>query len=89
MPMNDVVELGRMTIQTALLVSAPLLLIATFVSLVVSILQVLTSVQDSTVATVPRLGATAIAAVVMLPWILRHLAAFTTTIIHDLPRWGR
>ena len=89
MPMTDVVELGRLTVQTAVLVAAPLLVIATIVSLVVSILQVLTSVQDNTVATVPRLGATAVAAVLLLPWMLRHLATFTTTIINDLPRWTR
>ncbi len=89
MPMRDIIDLGRMTIQTALMVAAPLLLLATAVSLVISILQVLTSIQDNTVATVPRLAATAVGAVLLLPWMLRHLAAFTTNILHDLPRWTR
>lgn len=83
MPMADVVDLGRKTLQTALFVGAPVLLIATVVSLAISIVQVLTSVQDSTVATVPRLAASAIAIILLLPWMLRHLAAFTVGLFSD------
>jgi len=45
--------------QTTLLIGAPILAIATVISLAISIVQVLTSVQDATVATVPRLLAAA------------------------------
>ena len=59
MPMETVVELGRRTLEAALMVCAPILLIATVVSVTVNVLQVLTSVQEMTIATVPRLLATA------------------------------
>lgn len=83
MPLENVVELGRISIQTALMVGAPILAIATLISLLISILQVLTSVQDATVATVPRLLAAAVACVLLMPWMLRHLGNFTVQLFSD------
>jgi len=83
MPLESVVELGRVSIKTAIMVGAPILLIATVVSLLISILQVLTSVQDATVATVPRLLAAAVAGVLLLPWMLRHLGNLTVQLFSD------
>jgi flagellar biosynthetic protein FliQ len=83
MPVERVVELGRITMQTTLLIGAPILAIATVISLAISIVQVLTSVQDATVATVPRLLAAAVAAVLLMPWMLRRLAGFTVQLFSD------
>ncbi len=83
MPVERIVELGRMTLHTTLLVGAPILAIATLVSLAISIVQVLTSIQDATVATVPRLLAAAAAAVLLMPWMLRKLGAFTIHLFSD------
>ncbi len=81
--METVVELGRVTMQTALIVCAPILAIATLVSLLISVVQVLTSVQDATVATVPRLFAVAIAALLLMPWMLRQLANLAVRLFSD------
>ena len=83
MPLENVVELGRVSIQTAILVGAPILATATLISLTISILQVLTSVQDATVATVPRLLAAAVASVLLMPWMLRHLGNLTVQLFSD------
>jgi len=83
MPVERVVELGRVTMQTTLLIGAPILAIATVISLAISIVQVLTSVQDATVATVPRLLAAAVAVVLLMPWMLRRLAMFTLQLFSD------
>ena len=72
-----------MTLHTTLLVGAPILAIATLVSLAISIVQVLTSIQDATVATVPRLLAAAAAAVLLMPWMLRKLGMFTIKLFSD------
>jgi len=69
--------------QTTLLIGAPILAIATVISLAISIVQVLTSVQDATVATVPRLLAAAVAVVLLMPWMLRRLAMFTLQLFSD------
>ena len=83
MPLEQVIQLGRNTLEYAILAALPLLGIATVVSIVINILQVLTSIQDQTVSTVPRLLATALSAMYLLPWMLRHLAAFTIQLFSD------
>ena len=52
---EQVVELARRTIEAAFWVSAPVLLSAMLVGLIINIGQVMTSIQDMTVSTVPRL----------------------------------
>jgi flagellar biosynthetic protein FliQ len=83
MPMETVVELGRRTLEAALMVVAPILLVATVVSLTVNVIQVLTSIQEMTIATVPRLLATAAALLLLMPWMLRRLAQFTLQILSN------
>ncbi len=83
MPMENVVELGRVSVKTAMMVGLPILAIATLISLVISVLQVLTSIQDSTVATVPRLLAAAAASVFLMPWMLRQLGNLTVKLFSD------
>jgi flagellar biosynthetic protein FliQ len=77
METDQVVALFRHTLQMALLMGTPLLLIAVFVSLLVNVVQVLTSLQDQTLSTVPRLAAMAMAILLLFPWMLRKLMFFT------------
>jgi len=81
--METVVELGRRTLEAALMVVAPILLVATVVSLAVNVIQVLTSIQEMTIATVPRLLATAAALLLLMPWMLRKLMQFTLQILSN------
>ena len=83
MPMETVVQLGRTTMQMALVTAAPILVVATVVSLVVNVVQVLTSLQETTVSTVPRLLVTAVAAAVLLPWTLQRLSTFAYQLLSD------
>jgi flagellar biosynthetic protein FliQ len=83
MTMEQVVDLGRRTMETTLLLAAPILVIAMLVSLVINVLQVLTSVQESMISTVPRLVVTAAAAFVLMPWMLRRIAMFTVQLFSD------
>jgi len=80
---EQVVALFRNTLQMALLMGAPLLLIAVFVSLLVNVVQVLTSLQDQTLSTVPRLAAVAAAVLVLMPWMVRRIGMFTLQLFSD------
>jgi flagellar biosynthesis protein FliQ len=71
------ITLLRSTLEIAFFLAAPLLLIATAVSLVVNVAQVLTSLQDQTISQVPRLTAMAVASLLLMPWMLRKLVVFT------------
>jgi flagellar biosynthesis protein FliQ len=83
MNMEMIVALSRRTLEEALLVSAPVLAVGILVSLIVSVLQVMTSVQEVTISTVPRLAAAAVAMFLMMPWMLRHLVGFTVQLFGD------
>ena len=81
------VELARRTMETAFLVSTPILVVATAVGLLVSLFQVMTSIQDMTLSTVPRLFAVALATFVLLPWSLRTVMKFTLEVLTDFRRF--
>jgi flagellar biosynthetic protein FliQ len=81
-----VVQLARETLLTALLLVTPILAVATIVSLLINIAQVMTSIQEHTVATVPRIAVVAITTFVMLPWMLRKLMSFTVQLFADFRR---
>jgi flagellar biosynthesis protein FliQ len=83
MAAEPVVELARRTIEMAIWLAAPLLVIATVVSLLINVVQVLTSLQETTLSTVPRLAAVAVASVLLMPWMVRRLGMFTLQLFSD------
>jgi flagellar biosynthetic protein FliQ len=89
METEQIVALFRHTLQLALMMGAPLLLVAVAVSLVVNVAQVLTSLQDQTLSTVPRLAAVGAAVLLFFPWMLRKLMVFTIGLWSDFHPWVR
>lgn len=63
-------------LKTGLLVCAPLLGVTLLAGVLVSILQVVTQVQDATLAFIPKMVVFVVAALVMGPWMLQKLMAF-------------
>jgi flagellar biosynthetic protein FliQ len=80
------VSLGRLMLEEVMLLTAPILLIAIAVSLVVNVVQVLTSLQDQTLSSVPRLLATGSALFILMPWMFRHLSSYTVHLFSDFSR---
>jgi flagellar biosynthetic protein FliQ len=78
-----VIEIMRRTLETALWMGAPLLIVATVVALLINVVQVLTSLQETTVSTVPRLFAVAAAVLLLMPWMTRRLCTFTLQVFAD------
>jgi len=83
MGVDVVVLLGRLMLEEVAILIAPILLAAVVVSLAINIVQVLTSLQDQTLSTVPRLMATGAALFFMMPWMWRHLAHYTVNLLTD------
>ncbi len=83
MGVDQVVELGRGMLTEVIVLLAPILLVAIAVSLLVNIVQVLTSLQDQTLSSVPRLIATGATVFVLMPWMWRHLATYTVRLLGD------
>jgi flagellar biosynthesis protein FliQ len=80
---DQVIAILRQTLETALWMGAPLLIVATIVGLLINLVQVLTSLQDMTISTVPRLFAVAAALLLLMPWMVRRLDNFTLQTFSD------
>jgi flagellar biosynthesis protein FliQ len=64
-------------IKVAILLSAPMLLAGLSVGLLVSIFQSATSINEMTLAFIPKMLAVAAALVLFFPWMMQTLVAFT------------
>ena len=83
MSMVQVIDITRRTLEVAFIVAAPMLAAAMVVSALISLTQVLTSMQDMTLSTVPRLAAVGAFAFWLTPWMMRKLVQFTVALFGD------
>jgi flagellar biosynthesis protein FliQ len=83
------VQVFRQTLMQTFWLSFPLLGIGFAVGIVVSLVQVLTSIQDTSFGAVPRLAAFLVGVLLMLPWMTAHLIAYTIALFGDLGRYAR
>ena len=83
MPSGQIVDICRHALLEVLLLASPILVIAVAVSLVINIVQVLTSLQEATISAVPRLLAVAVAAFFAMPWMWRQIVQYTIGLFSD------
>jgi flagellar biosynthetic protein FliQ len=84
---DQTVEMMRRLLLEAMTLSAPMLIAACVVSLLVSLAQTLTGVQEQTLTVVPRLVVVFGVAMVTLPWTVHRLVSFTMHLWVDLHRY--
>lgn len=77
---NMVIGIIKDSIQTGLLVSAPILLVSILVGLIISIFQATTQIQEQTLTFVPKLIAVAVVGLITGSWMLHQLVNFTERI---------
>ena len=80
-----VINLMSEALQLTLLVSAPILLTALGVGLVVSVFQAATQINDMTLSFIPKLVGVFFAVVVSGPWILQLLIDYTQRLFSNIP----
>jgi flagellar biosynthetic protein FliQ len=80
-----VIDLGRQALWTIALVSAPLLLVALAVGLVIGIIQAATSINEMTLSFIPKIIAMALALLLFGSWMLVTLVDFTRSIFERIP----
>jgi flagellar biosynthesis protein FliQ len=82
-----VAELMRQLMREAMILAAPLLIAASLLSFVLSLVQTLTSLQEQSLTSVPRLAAIALILLVGMPWFLERLATYTRLLLGDFRRY--
>lgn len=86
---ESVVHIISHAFWTSVVLCAPLLLIGFAVGIIVNIIQIATSLQDAAFSTIPRLAAFLFGFLLLLPWMLKQLTAYSMTIFGDLSRYAR
>jgi flagellar biosynthesis protein FliQ len=84
---DQAVEVVRRVLMEAMIVSAPLLVVTCVVSLAVSLLQTLTSIQEQTLSAVPRLVVVFGVTMITLPWMVHRLVSFTLRLFSEFHKY--
>jgi flagellar biosynthetic protein FliQ len=85
MDASDAVTITQQALFTALIISAPLLLVGMLVGLLIGLAQALTQIQDQTVSFVPKIVAMTAALVFCLPWLIQKLVEYSEQLIVNIP----
>lgn len=83
---DTVIKLAEQSIYMIIIISAPMLLIALAVGLIVSVFQAMTQIQEQTLAFIPKILAVFLSIVLFGPWMLTLLLDFTRDLFQQLPQ---
>ena len=80
-----VIQMAQQAIMVVLLISAPMLGLGLAVGLLVSVFQATTSIQEQTLAFIPKIVAVFVAILIFGPWMLRLMVDYVPTVFNNLP----
>ena len=86
MGIDDFLRLGRVGVETACLVSAPVLLLGLAAGFIVSVFQAATQINDSSLAFIPKIGAAIAGLVIFGHFMINRIAGFTTWVYSQIPQ---
>lgn len=81
-----VVNFGRQALELMLVVSAPLLLVALAIGLVVSLLQAITQINEATLSFLPKLLAISATLLLAGPWMISTLVDYLQRVLTSIPQ---
>ena len=80
---DTVIRLAAQTLETALLVGAPMLCVGLLVGVLVSVIQIVTSIHDATLAFVPRIVLTLATFLLVFPWMMTRMVSFAQALFSN------
>ncbi|GAB4263566.1 MAG: flagellar biosynthesis protein FliQ [Deferrisomatales bacterium] len=84
---DDVVAIGRQAIEIMVLLSAPLLLTALLVGVLISLVQAVTQIQEQTLTFVPKFLAIVVVLLLSLPWAMDTMIRYATELFSSFHRF--
>ena len=84
-----VVNIAKDAIEITLYLSLPILGIGLIVGLLVSLFQAVTQIQEATLTFVPKIVATFLSVLFLLPWMLDKMMSYTEQLIINIPQYIR
>lgn len=88
MKSEQVIDMGRLTIETLLWVSAPIMLVALVIGLIIALFQALTSIQEMTLTFVPKILFVFLALIMVMPWMGDKIHTFALEIFTMIATGG-
>ncbi|KEQ27536.1 flagellar biosynthetic protein FliQ [Paenibacillus tianmuensis] len=82
-----VIRLAGEAVYTTLKASAPMMVLALTVGLIISVFQATTQIQEQTLAFVPKIVVVLLAILIFGPWILTTLVDFTYNLLNNLYKY--
>jgi flagellar biosynthetic protein FliQ len=89
MDISFTLYLGRHTLETALLLSAPILAACIIVGVAITLFQTVTSIRDATLSIVPKLLAVGVVTLLFGGWMLEITLRFTNEIFSYIQNVGQ
>ena len=88
MNQSMVLYMAKEAVGTVLLVGGPILGISLLVGLLVSIFQAMTQIQEQTLSFIPKVVAVIAVLLLLGPWMLSVLTAYTSNLLTELATFG-
>ena len=82
---ESVMTMGRTAMEVTLMISAPLLLVALIIGLIISIFQAATHINEATLSFIPKLVGVFVALVVAGPWMLSVMLDYMRQVFTGIP----
>jgi flagellar biosynthesis protein FliQ len=84
-----VISLAKETVELTLLISLPMLAVGLIIGVSIGLLQSLTQIQEMTLVLVPKIIATLLTLLFILPWMMNKMTAYTEQLIINIPTYAK
>lgn len=84
-----ILRLAKQTLETVLMVSAPMLGAGLVVGIIISVVQIITSIHDTALAFVPRIVVTFVVFLIVFPWMMGTMVSYTHTLLASFEPYVR
>ncbi len=78
-------DIGRQAVEMTLMLSAPLLLAALVIGLIVSIFQAATQINEQTLSFIPKLVGMLLILILAGPWMLQIIVDYVRRLFESIP----
>lgn len=82
---ETVITIGQQALNIMVLISAPMLISALVIGLLIGMLQAATQINEMTLSFIPKLGILVAVLWITGPWMLEIITSYTRTLISDIP----
>lgn len=89
MPEELILRLAKHTLETVLIISAPMLGAGLIVGVLISIVQIITSIHDTALAFVPRIVVTFVVFLIVFPWMMTTMVSYTHSLLSSFESYVR